>query len=327
MRGLSADSFAFLGDGLNRPESVLATRDGAIWTSHWAGGGVSRIGPDGAVSHLLPDNPVVGVHPNGIALANDGSFLLASLGETGGIWQLTGDRELRPWLTEVAGEVLPPANFISLDAQGRAWIAVSTRHQPRALAYRRDIADGFLVMVQDGAARIVAEGLGYTNECLVSPCGGWLYVNETFGRRLLRFTLRENGDLGAIETVAEFGPGIFPDGLAFDEDGGIWVVSIVSNSLLRIAPGGGVETIFSDADPEFLAEVEAAFTSGTMGRPHLDTVRSTALRNISSIAFAGAERRTAVFGCLLGDRLPSTDLGVRGAKPVHWDWPLPAIKT
>jgi sugar lactone lactonase YvrE len=325
MRELPLEQLVFSGTGLNRPESVLATRDGAIWASHWAGGGVSRIDADGSVRHLLPKNPVSGVHPNGIALASDGSFLLASLGETGGIWQLTGQGELAPWLTEVEGQALPPSNFISLDSKGRAWIAVSTRHHPRALAYRSDIADGFLVMAEQGAARIVADGLGYTNECLVSPCGDWLYVNETFGRRLSRFPLMANGDLGQRQTVAEFGPGIFPDGLAFDETDHIWVVSIVSNSVLRISPDNRVETIFSDAEPEFLDWVEAAFQDGSMGRPHLDNVKSQVLGNISSIAFAGPDRRQAVFGCLLDHRLPSMDIGVTGLKPVHWDWPLPEI--
>lgn len=325
MRGNSLVTLGFLGSGLDRPESVLATRDGAIWASHWAGGGVSRVGPDGDVRHFLPKAPVSGVHPNGIALAADGSFLLASLGDTGGIWHLTRQRELKPWLVEVDGEPLPPTNFVSLDHKGRAWIAVSTRKQPRALAYRADVADGFLVMVSDGRARVVADGLGYTNECLVSPCGQWLYVNETFGRRLSRFALLENGDLGAIETVAEFGPGIFPDGLAFDEEGGIWVVSIVSNTVLRIAPQGTLEVVLRDADPDFLMQVETAFQQGSMGRPHLDNVASEKLRNISSMTFAGPDRGQAVLGCLLGDRLGSFDPGVRGAKPVHWNWSLPDL--
>jgi len=317
----------FLGTGLNRPESVLATADGAVWCSHWDGGGVSRVGPDGAVHHHLPRNPVAGVRPNGIALAPDGAFLIASLGETGGVWHLAPDATLSPWLTEVDGVALPPTNFVSFDAQGRIWISVSTRHVPRAAAYRPYVADGFVVLMEGGGARIVADGLGYANECLVSPCGGWLYVNETFGRRLSRFALGANGDPGPRQTVLEFGEGIFPDGMAFDEDGGIWIVSIVSNTLLRIAPGGATQTVMRDADPAFLSEVEAAFQAGEMGRPHLDNMASQRLRNVSSLAFAGRDRRRAVLGCLLGGSLATLDLGVRGVEPVHWNWPAPVPET
>jgi sugar lactone lactonase YvrE len=48
-------------------------------------------------------------------------------------------------------------------------------------------------------------------------------------RRLSRFALQADGSLGAKEVVTEFGAGTFPDGLAFDEEGHAWVVSIVSN--------------------------------------------------------------------------------------------------
>ncbi len=57
-----------------------------------------------------------------------------------------------------------------------------------------------------------------------------------------------------------------------------------------------------------------------MGRPHLDGVRSRRLRNISSIAFIGVGRRTALLGCLLGDRLESVRLPVPGVAPVHWNY-------
>ena len=119
------------------------------------------------------------------------------------------------------------------------------------------------------------------------PSGQWLYVNETFARRLSRFALHADGSLGAKEVVTEFGPGTFPDGLAFDEEGHAWVVSIVSNRLIRVAPDGTPTTWLEEADAAHLARVEAAFEAGTMGRPHLDGAPSRSLRNISSIAFCG----------------------------------------
>jgi sugar lactone lactonase YvrE len=45
-------------------------------------------------------------------------------------------------------------------------------------------------MVDTRGARIVADGLGYTNECAIDISGQWLYVNETFSRRLSRFPVR-----------------------------------------------------------------------------------------------------------------------------------------
>jgi hypothetical protein len=226
---------------------------------------------------------------------------------------------VEPWLRRVDGVDLPPTNFVTEDHAGRFWVTVSTRLKPRALGYRRSCDDGFIVRIDARGAAIVADGLGYTNEVALHPSGGWLYVNETFARRLSRFVLRSDGSLGTKEVVTEFGPGTFPDGLAFDEEGHAWVVSIVSNRLIRVAPGGEQTLWLEEADSAHLAAVEAAFEAGTMGRAQLDGSPSRTLRNISSIAFAGADRRTAVLGCLLGDRLPSLQLPVAGVAPTHWN--------
>ena len=120
--------------------------------------------------------------------------------------------------------------------------------------------------------------------------------------------------------VSEFGAGIFPDGLAFDEEGHAWVVSIVSNRLIRVAPDGSATLWLEETDAGHLDWVEQAYEAGTMGRPHLDGAPGHVLRNISSIAFAGADRRTAVLGCLLGDRLATLRLPVAGVAPTHWNF-------
>jgi len=317
----SLQSLGHVGTGLVRPECVLATAHGDLYSADWRGGVAHRL-PDGTqrlYSGRLPGG--AGLRPNGIALLADGSFLIAHLGaEQGGVYRLMRDGRVEPWLLEVAGEALPPTNFVLRDAAGRTWVTVSTRLVPRALGYRRSCNDGFIACVQpDGRAAVVADGLGYTNEVALHPGGAWLYVNETFARRLSRFSLRTNGSLGARETVTEFGPGTFPDGLAFDEAGHAWVVSIVSNRLIRVAPDGSQTLWLEDADAEHLAWVEAAYEAAQMGRPHLDGVRSQVLRNISSIAFAGPKRRTAVLGCLLGDSLATLALPVAGAVPAHWN--------
>jgi sugar lactone lactonase YvrE len=317
------ETLVCLGTGLLRPECVLATATGDLYCADWRGG-VAHLAPGGAqhlYSGALPDGSPL--RPNGIALLADGSFLLAQLGaNSGGVFRLTRDGRVDPWLLAVEGQPLPPTNFVLVDASGRTWVTVSTRLSPRSLGYRRTCNDGFIVCVQpNGHAAIVADGLGYTNEVALHPSGQWLYVNETFARRLSRFALRANGSLGPKEVVTEFGHGTFPDGLAFDEAGHAWVVSIVSNRLIRVAPNGTQTVWLEDADAAHVAWVEAAFDAGRMDRPHLEANPSRALRNISSIAFTGADRRTAVLGCLLGNSLTTLRLPVAGVAPTHWSFP------
>jgi sugar lactone lactonase YvrE len=259
------------------------------------------------------------LRPNGIALRQDGTFLLADLGETqGGVFELRRDGTVRPFLLEVNGVELPPSNFVALDWAARVWITVSTRLHPRTRAHRADVADGFIVLVDARGARIVADGLGYTNEALVSPDGQWLYVNETFGRRLTRFRIASDGSLYDRETVTEFGKGTYPDGLAFDALGAVWVTSIVSNRVICVTPDGGQQIVLEDADAAHVDWCEQAFLSGEMGRPHMDACGGRHLRNISSLAFGGPDLRTAFLGCLQGDSIQSFRSPVPGHPPAHW---------
>ncbi|MEM7274023.1 MAG: SMP-30/gluconolactonase/LRE family protein [Actinomycetota bacterium] len=317
MPSIDVRDLGTVGDGLQRPECVLATASGDLFASNWRGG-VSRIRPDGTHHQLLATDGSW-LRPNGIALRRTGTFLLAHLGDDeGGVFELSPDGGLRPFLTEVDGVPLPPTNFVAEDHAGRVWVTVSTRLRPRAAAYRPDVTDGFVVLVDDRGARIVADGLCYTNEAVVRPDGSWLYVNETFGRRLARFPILDQGELGPASTVTEFGSGTFPDGLVFDEDGGAWVTSIISNRVIRVDPSGSTTTVIEDADPEHLAWVEAAFGSGGLDRPHLDTVVSSRLANISSLCFGGPDRRTGYLGCLLGQSITTFRSPVAGAVPSHW---------
>jgi sugar lactone lactonase YvrE len=260
--------------------------------------------------------------PNCIALRPYGSFLFADLGaDLGGVFALSREGVVQPFLESVDGIDLPPSNFVVEDALGRVWITISTRQMPRALGYHRDIADGFIVLVDGRGARIVADGLGYTNEVILDARGDWLYVNETFARLTSRFPVRPDGSLGAREVFVHYDPGTFPDGMAFDGEGHLWVVSPISNRVLRISPDRSITTVVEDSDPENLAWVEAAYTAGELGRPHLDSVKSRLLRNISSIAFGGGDLRTVYLGCLLEEAIYRFRSPVAGLPLAHWNWP------
>jgi len=318
---VALDTLRFVGAGLVRPECVLATATGALYTADWRGG-VARTGADGSSTLFQGALPAARpLRPNGIALRRDGTFLLADLGESkGGVFALDRNGAVRPLLEAVDGIDLPPTNFVFEDDRERVWITVSTRQVPRAAAYRADVADGFIVLCDRQGARIVADGLGYTNEAMVCPNGRFLYVNETFARRLSRFPLRADGSLGPKEVVTAFGHGTYPDGLAFDADGHIWITSIVSNRVLRVAPDGATTVILEDADPAHVAWCEEAYRAGELGRPHLDRAAGRVLKNISSLAFGGPDLCTAYLGCLLGDAIASFRVPVAGQPPFHWHY-------
>ena len=137
----------FTGTDLRRPECVLCASSGDVYAADWRGG-VTRIAPDGAQQTVVGVHPDGGpLQPNGIALASDGTFLVAHLGaNAGGVFRLGPQGTVTPLLTEIDGKPLPPTNYVIEDAAGRLWITVSTWLSPRALGYRADVADGFVVL-------------------------------------------------------------------------------------------------------------------------------------------------------------------------------------
>lgn len=320
---ITLENITTRGQALSRPECVLATANGRLYTADWRGG-VGIIEADGSQWYLLAENCDTLLKPNGICLMPDGSVLVAHLGATdGGVYRIAEDGSTQAFCLDVAGQPLPPTNYVHLDQQGRVWITVSTRQMPRSKGYNPQVADGFVVLVDHGEARIVADNLAYTNECLVSPDGQRLFVNETFGRRLISFDIAADGSLSRRTTVATFDIGTFPDGLTFDTDGGIWVTSIVSNRVIRIAPDGSQQLMIEDVDALALQDIESAFQTGTMGRPHLDNAHGERLQNISSLAFGGPSLKTAYLGCLLGDSVYCFDSDYTGHPPTHWDFAGP----
>ena len=318
-RRIELTDLTSIGVGLERPECVLCTARGNVYSADWRGG-VVEIAVDGTqtlFSGLAPDGKPL--KPNGIALRADGSFLIADLSpDTGGVFQLQRNGQVRPLLEQVDGYDLPPTNYVLEDYMGRIWVTVSTRKKPRALGYRHDTADGFIILLDSSGARIVADNLGYTNEVAIDPTGQWLYVNETFARRLSRFKLDSTGELGPKQVVTQFGTGTFPDGLTFDINGFVWITSIVSNRVIRVAPDGTPETLLEDADEDHLGSVESAYQTQQMGRPHLDQIKSKRLKNISSLAFGGADLKTAHLGCLLGNSIETFRTRTAGHPPAHW---------
>jgi sugar lactone lactonase YvrE len=294
------DSFSTVGSALSRPECVVATAAGDVVASDWRGG-VSIVRSSGRVESLLAVSSPIPLRPNGVAFTAAGSLLLAQLGDCGGVWTLAPDGSLSPFVTEIEGAPLPPTNFAIEDECHRTWISVSTRRHPRQLAWRADVADGFVACVTQAGARIAADNLHYANEVRPDPSGRFLYVVETFGRRLIRYPIDADRTLGPRATVVQFGYGFFPDGFAFDVEGGIWVTSLISNSVVRVRSDGRIETIVAEVNDAFVDAVETAFAAGLMASDHLGRIPGTRLQHVTSLSFGDHDRRTVFLGSLHGE--------------------------
>jgi sugar lactone lactonase YvrE len=318
---ISLENIRFIGCNLNRPECVIVTNKGNIYVPDWDGG-VTCISSDGNV-HSVHGATSKELKPNGIAIRRDQSFLLTNLSaEKGGIWSLIPGCSPEPYITEVDGKEIPPTNFVLVDNQDRIWITVSTTLKPRSLGYRRNVKNGFIILADKYGARIVADGLGYTNEVRISPDGKYLYVVETFSKAVSRYEITEKGDLLSRQVFTEFDDWTFPDGIAFDSSGALWVTSIFSNRVIRVLEDGSQILIIEDLDSDFMSSIENVFQKGDMKDIHMKKIESKMLKSVSSIAFGGKDLKTVYLGCLHGNQIATFRTKIKGLPMAHWKWGL-----
>lgn len=308
-----------VGTGLRRPESVLCLADGGVLASQ-LGCGAILLRPDGTQREIGRISQVDGVPwiPNGLALSAEGELLITNMGEAGGLWRLATEGGLSEVLRAVDGQQLPATNFVLSDAPGRRWISIPTRRWPISEAFRPGIADGFIVRLDERGARIAADGLAFPNELRLDAQGRHLYVAETFAHRISRRAVTGAGELGRAEVFCDLGSDVFPDGITFDAEGHLWVASIVSNRVLRIAPDGTPIVMLDDGDPARVTLMRQRAADGLLTREDVMSQAGRHLRNVSSISFGGPDLRTAYLGSLGGDRLRAFRAPVAGLPAPWW---------
>ncbi|MBT4353264.1 MAG: gluconolactonase [Rhodospirillaceae bacterium] len=323
MISLSKDDFSFIGTDLIRPECVVATKKGDLFASH-AGkqGGIVKLANNGGQEFILAKHGDIpeGFVPNGFALLPDGSFLIANVGDQGGVYNLKRDGTLIPFLLEIEGKILPACNFVYRDEQERIWISVSTWAKNRDESFKKDVADGFVILVDGRGSRIVADDIGFANETKLDPSGRWLYVNETMGRSICRYPINDKGNLGLRETYADYDVGIFPDGFDFDRKGGIWCTSVVSNRLVRIDPDGSQISVFVGGDLDVVNRAEKAYQNDVYTRDHLVAGNKSILGNCASIGFGGPDLKTGFIGSLASNKIVTFRSPIAGVVPPHWNF-------
>lgn len=286
---LGESDFTPIGHGLRRPECVIAEPDGTLFISDCPDG-ILKIAPDGTQSRL---GRIDGV-PNGHGMDADRNLIVADI-ENGRLWKISQDGRQEMILDALDGKPMGAVNFAMVDSRGAIWVSVSTRIRPRLKAVADPHADGYIVKIDEHGPRVVADGLYFTNEVRLDRTESFLYVAETSKGRILRFPVQADGQLGPREP---FGPaplfdGARVDGIAFDENGNLWVTEIARNGIHVILPNGEAHCVFEDPD-------------------------GNVLKVPTSIAFGGSDLRTAYIGSLSMDRLMTFRSPVAGYPLSHW---------
>ncbi len=303
------------GHDLVRPESVLALPNGTLWTSDGRGG-LTRIDPDGSQQFI---DGLGGTEPNGLAMTDDGSLIVANLGLSK-VQKLHPDLHVEDLLTEMDGVSITTPNFVFLDSRQRLWISVMTREHhwwPAAAAPR---PDGYIVLLDEKGPRIVADGLFLTNEIRLDATEEYLYVVETIMNHMLRFRVQPDGSLTDKEIFGpdNLGTGAAIDGFTFDVEGNLWVTLVLRNGLGIITTDGDYHVVFEDPREDVLKSFEGKIASGTAEPNDMAMAAGPNLQFITSLAFGGPDLHTAYLGSLAMSTLPTFQSPVAGLPLRHW---------
>ena len=234
-------------DDVLGPEGPLFV-DGNLYYVAWTSSTLSRW--DGKTTTVL--NSMPGCSHNGLALTKQKTFLLACTDEHGAILELDmNGKQLRRWDADDKGSKFDGGiNDIVVTASGGAYATVFGPYQsvPTAVV-------GKIVYLAPGAKQWVevANDLNYANGIGISPDQKTLYVSETIGNCILKFTVNDDGSLSHRANFALLNllvPNknvswwLGPDSMKIDGKGDMYVAQWFGGKILKIAPDGTLMHVF-----------------------------------------------------------------------------------
>ena len=214
--------------GLDHPECCAFDRDGRLWAGGEAGQ-IYRIDPTGK-SEIVAN---VGGFCGGIAFRPDEREIFVCVAGRGVIrFARNGAQEL--FAASAGQHAIVAANHLVFDRRGRLYVTDSGNWmRGNGFVLRFDAVDA--ATKEEPCGEVLAGPFGYVNGLALSADERHLYVVESDTDSVLRFQIGENARLGEAEVYAN-DIGRFPDGLAFDAQGNLYVCCYASDEIWRIGP-------------------------------------------------------------------------------------------
>jgi sugar lactone lactonase YvrE len=168
--------------------------------------------------------------PCGLGVLPDGTLIVLTMFRKRLLAYRDGKLSLYADLSAIANGTI---DDMIVDGHGRAYVGDLGFDLPPPPD--RGAVGRIILVMPDGAARVVAEGLRFPNGIAVSADHNRLVVAEMDGACIADYEMYPDGSL---KLRGRFGTMKSPDGICLDREDAVWVAAFEDDAFIRLDPGG-----------------------------------------------------------------------------------------
>jgi sugar lactone lactonase YvrE len=270
---LAIESARIFYDGIadhsfRNPEGIALGPDGSIWCGT-STGWVYRIAPDGSSAEQVAST---GGFLLGIAFDRNGSLYVCDLLKATVLRLPPGGDAFVPFASPGEGAIRIPNVVVVDDDRGVVYVSDSHGdHDPGPGVWRFDLATGEGGLWYAGA-------LDFANGMTLSADRTAILVAESWGRRVTRIGIGEDGSAQDAEVLLTVGDDVVIDGLTIDDGGDLLLLCYTPSCVYRYRPGRDLELIINDPDHSILCHPtngvirDGVLFTANLGRWHITQV-------------------------------------------------------
>lgn len=267
--------FAAFIEGLDHPEGVAAGPNGELYAGGEAGQ-IYRVELDGSHCQI----GTTGGFILGLCLDSASNVYACDLAKHQ-VAKVTPAGEVSVYSSGAPERPMRTPNYPVFDDAGNLYVSDSGSWNGNSGCIFRVKPGGETEVFTDQVSN-------FPNGLAMHPSGSHLYAVVSQVPAVVRVAIEADGSAGATETVVKL-PHNVPDGIAFDEEGNLYIACYTPDVIYRVTPAGD------------LAVLAADWESVTFATP-------------TNIAFCGADRKTLVVASLSRWHLTKGQLPVAGAR-------------